>query len=132
MSNRCYPRPALRRLVRAGLATSLLSVGLVLSSCGGDSSGLGFCQGGSGIDVTVGDSVIFTWGSCALGSLAVVEPTGRVVWAIEGRFESPVTYGVTPAGAQVVAMMRNLQGGTTYQVFAGVGQTSVGIAEFTP
>lgn len=131
MSPNGHLRPAVRRLARAGVVTCLLSVGFALSSCGGDSTGPGFCQGASGLQATVGESVTFTWSSCALGSLAVLEPTGRVVWAIRGRFESPVVYGVTPAGAEVVEVMRNLQVGTTYQVFAGVGQTSVGIISFT-
>jgi hypothetical protein len=124
------PRPGISRLVRITGATAIVSAALALSSCG-DSTGVAFCSGSAGIQVSVGESVTFTWSDCALGSLAVLDPNGRVMWAIQGRFESPVSYGIAPPGAQVVEVMRNLQVGTTYRAFAGVGQTSAGIVEFT-
>ena len=127
------PRPGISRpirLIRLTGAAALVSAALALSACG-DSTGVAFCTGSAGIQATVGESVVFTWRDCALGSLAVLDPGGRVMWAIQGRFESPVTYGITPTGADVVEVMRNLQVGTTYRAFTGVGQTSLGIAEFT-
>jgi hypothetical protein len=124
------PRPGISRLIRISGMVALVSAAMALSSCG-DSSGVAFCSGNSGFQATIGESVTFTWSSCALGSLAVLDPNGRVMWAIQGRFESPVSYGIVPPGADVVEVMRNLQVGTTYRAFAGVGQNSIGIAEFT-
>lgn len=126
-------RTGRHRRVRTALTlVAAISLGAFsLTGCS-DSSGPGFCSASAGFQTAVGSDVVFSWSSCALGSLSVIDPaTGRVMWSISGRFESPVVYGVVPEGATEVQLLRNLQVGSTYLAFAGVGQTSVGTSEFT-
>ena len=126
-------RPGHRSRIRVALAlVAAVSLGAAWLTACSDSSGPAFCSASAGFQTAVGTEVVFSWSSCALGALAVLDPaTGRVMWAINGRFESPVVYGVVPPGADEVQVVRNLQVGSTYQAFASVGQTSVGTSEFT-
>jgi hypothetical protein len=126
-------RPGRHSRLRTALAVAAaISLGASWLAACSDSSGPGFCSASAGFQTAVGTDVVFRWSSCALGSLSVIDPaTGRVMWAISGRFESPVVYGTVPAGATEVQLLRNLQVGSTYLAFASVGNVSVGTSEFT-
>lgn len=74
----------------------------------------------SGFTVSVGTDVVFSGWACSLSSIWVLDPFGRGVWGIEGTIDSPVTYGVVPAGAVETTPPIPLQAGVTYDVYIEV------------
>jgi hypothetical protein len=71
--------------------------------------------------VAVDTIVVFSWGSCHVQSLAVTDVFGRIIWRVDGRFGSPVTYGTAPSGSTETQSPETLQAGSRYSVLISGG-----------
>lgn len=69
------------------------------------------------VSVQTGSEVRFEWEGCSLVGLSVIDPLGRVTWALSGRIDPPVTYGVVRSGAVEEAPAQALVPGTTYSLY---------------
>jgi hypothetical protein len=73
-----------------------------------------------GFQAVVGEEVVFQWADCRLTGL-IVYGGAFPLWGIEGRFESPVTFGTTPAGASSLGYGGQLEPGQSYSVLMNAG-----------
>ena len=120
---------------------TLLAVALVLSACGGDTSGPSNGNNdGSAFDITIssGTKPTYTWAGGTGFSVSVVRVSapGTIVWGIATpakTIPSPVTNGVVPTGAlETSAAEKTLTAGVKYRVAITRNDDKVGFKEFTP
>lgn len=105
------PRRA-ARFSRLSWAVATLAAAVACDSATGPE----LCKTAPAVNVQTGAEVRFEWEGCSLVGLSVLDPFGRVTWALSGRIDPPVTYGAVRSGAVEEAPAQALIPGTSYSL----------------
>ena len=109
------PRRA-SRLSRLSLVVATLAAAVACDSATSPE----LCESVPAVSAQIGAEIRFEWEGCSLVGLSVIDPLGQVTWALSGRIDPPVTYGVVRSGAVEEAPAQALIPGTSYSLFIEV------------